>query len=222
MHFLKRILLRMYCYSVTDLKRSALIPTRRSLLSRLKNWDDRESWNAFFETYWKLIYYAAQKAGLGEADCEDVVQETVIYVCRKIPEFKYDPKLGSFKAWLLNLTRWKIRDQHRKKLPQEVTGNVMTEDNADLLDTMTDPHPALEAAWDAEWEKNLFDAAMERVKRKIDPKIFQTFDLYVLQDWPPEKVRKLLHVSSAQVYVAKHRVSNLLKKEMRHLEIHFF
>src|SRR5689334_22820527 len=122
MDFLKRILLRMYCHSVTELKRSALIPTRRSLLSRLKNWDDRESWNAFFETYWKLIYYAAQQAGLSEADCEDVVQETVISVCRKIPEFKYDPKLGSFKSWLLNLTYWRIRDQYRKQLPKKVIG----------------------------------------------------------------------------------------------------
>src|SRR5688572_618544 len=32
------------------------IPTRQSLLSRLRDWDDRESWNDFFETYWKLIY----------------------------------------------------------------------------------------------------------------------------------------------------------------------
>jgi len=222
MDFLKRILLRMYCHSVTEMKRSALIPTRRSLLSRLKNWDDRESWNAFFETYWKLIYYAAQRAGLSEADCEDVVQETVISVCRKIPEFKYDPKLGTFKSWLLNLTYWRIRDQHRKQLPKEIIGNVTTEDDADLLDTMKDPRSALEAAWESEWEKNLFDAAMERVKRKIDPKVFQIFDLYVLQDWPPEKIRTFLKVSSAQVYVAKHRVSSLLKKEMRHLEKNYF
>src|SRR5437016_2589691 len=97
--------------------RSELIPTRKSLLSRLKNWDDRESWNDFFNTYWKLIFFTAQKAGLTEAESQDVVQETVIGVCRKISEFKYDPKVGTFKSWLLRLTFWRIRDQFNKRLP---------------------------------------------------------------------------------------------------------
>jgi RNA polymerase sigma factor (sigma-70 family) len=208
----------MYYDRGTSPKRSHLVPTRQSLLSRLKNWDDRESWNAFFDTYWKLIYYTAQKAGLTEAECQDVVQETVIYVCRKMPQFKYDSKTGSFKAWLLNLTQWRIRDQVRKRLPREER-KITTEDGeTDLLDSIPDP----QTTWDVEWEKNLFDAATERVKRKIDPKLFQIFDLYVLQNWRPEKVRKLLNISSTQVYVAKHRVLSLLKKEMRHLETHFF
>ncbi len=31
------------------------IPTRYSLLSRLQNWDDQESWKDFFDTFWLLI-----------------------------------------------------------------------------------------------------------------------------------------------------------------------
>jgi len=30
------------------------IPTRSSLLSRLKRWDDQEGWRDFFDTYWKV------------------------------------------------------------------------------------------------------------------------------------------------------------------------
>ncbi len=51
------------------------IPTRDSLLSRLKDWNDRDSWKEFFETYWKLIYRTALQAGLNEAEAQDVVQE---------------------------------------------------------------------------------------------------------------------------------------------------
>ena len=54
------------------------IPTRRSLLSRLKDWDNQDSWRDFFNTYWRLIYEFAAKAGLDDADAQDVVQETVI------------------------------------------------------------------------------------------------------------------------------------------------
>src|SRR5918999_6052879 len=95
-----------------------LIPTRDSLLSRLKDRDDQESWQDFFNTYWKLVYGVAMKAGLTDQEAQEVVQETVITVARRIPEFRYDPKVCSFKTWLLNLTRWRIVDQLRKRKPE--------------------------------------------------------------------------------------------------------
>jgi RNA polymerase sigma-70 factor (ECF subfamily) len=96
-----------------------LIPTRASLIQRLKNWRDQASWEEFFETYWRLIYGVATKGGLTDAEAQDVVQETLVAVARHIPDFKYDPVIGSFKAWLLNMTRWRIADQIRKRLPVE-------------------------------------------------------------------------------------------------------
>src|SRR5947207_8795889 len=92
-----------------------LIPTRSSLLSRLKDWQDETSWKDFFDTYWKLIYHAAIKAGLRDSEAEDVVQETVISVMKSMPEFHYEAEGGSFKSWLLNLTAWRIGDQFRKR-----------------------------------------------------------------------------------------------------------
>ncbi|MBI2924817.1 MAG: sigma-70 family RNA polymerase sigma factor, partial [Verrucomicrobia bacterium] len=54
------------------------LSTRRSLITRLKNWDDQEGWREFFQTYWKLIYSVAVKSGLTNEEAEDVVQETVV------------------------------------------------------------------------------------------------------------------------------------------------
>src|SRR6059036_3519090 len=72
-----------------------LIPTRDSLLSRLKDRDDHDSWQDFFNTYWKLVYGVAMKAGLTDQEAQEVVQETVITVSRRIAEFKYDPAICS-------------------------------------------------------------------------------------------------------------------------------
>src|SRR2546426_12491692 len=85
-----------------------LIPTRATLLQRLKDWQDQPSWQEFFDTYWRLIYGVARKAGLTESEAEDVVQETMFSVAKHMPSFKYDPAIGSFKGWLLTLTRWRI------------------------------------------------------------------------------------------------------------------
>src|SRR3954468_23695819 len=92
-----------------------LIPTRATLLQRLKNWQDHSSWQDFFDTYWKLIYGIGRKSGLTEAEAQDVVQETMFSVAKHMPTFKYDPAIGSFKAWLLNMTRWRIIGQFRKR-----------------------------------------------------------------------------------------------------------
>src|SRR5256712_5984717 len=91
------------------------IPTRRSLLTRLKQWDDHESWRDFFNTYWKLVYGVALKSGLTETEAQEVVQETVIAVAKKMHAFKYDPAVGSFKSWLLHITRCRIADQLRRR-----------------------------------------------------------------------------------------------------------
>ena len=92
-----------------------LIPTRWSLIGRLKDWDDQESWRQFFDTYWKLIYGVAMKSGLTHTEAQDVVQETVISVSKNMKDFKADTAFGSFKSWLLNLTRWRITDQVRRR-----------------------------------------------------------------------------------------------------------
>jgi len=93
------------------------LKTRASLLARLKDLDDQRSWTDFYDTYWKLIHAVATKSGLTEAEADDAVQETMIAVAKKMPGFEYKPGKDSFKGWLLQLTRWKITDQFRKRPP---------------------------------------------------------------------------------------------------------
>jgi RNA polymerase sigma factor (sigma-70 family) len=199
-------------------ERGELIPTRRTLLGRLKDCEDQASWKEFFDTYWKLIYTTARKSGLSSAEAEEVVQETVIAVCRNIPKFEYDSAVGSFKTWLLNLTWWRIVDQLRKREP----GAHGRRQKADTTRTATIervPDPAgLNLNWDEEWDRNLLEVAAERVKRQVDPMQYQAFDLYGCQGWTARKVADRLKLNIAQVYLAKHRVSRLIRKELARLE----
>ena len=52
----------------------------------------------------------------------------------------------------------------------------------------------------------------------VNPKQFQMFNFYVLKQWPVQEVDKTLEVSAARVYLAKHRISALVKKEIKKLE----
>jgi DNA-directed RNA polymerase specialized sigma24 family protein len=66
------------------------LATRESLLRRLTDCQDQASWQEFYAMYRDLIWRFALKAGCTESEAEEVVQETVIAVARKLPEFKYD------------------------------------------------------------------------------------------------------------------------------------
>ena len=196
------------------------LPTRQSLLSRLRDLGDNISWQDFFDTYWKLIYSAATKAGLSDAEAQDVVQETVLTVSRQIGEFRYDPARGSFKGWLLQTTRWRILDHLRRRKP-EVQNRLAPADSrqTDVMEQVPDPAAErIEQVWETEWQQNLLDAAMQRIKRQVNPKHYQVFELYALKNWPASKVAATMDVNLAQVHLIKHRIASLVKKEVSRLQ----
>jgi RNA polymerase sigma-70 factor (ECF subfamily) len=76
----------------------------------------------------------------------------------------------------------------------------------------------LNRLWDEEWENNLFQAALAKVKRKVDPEKYQIFDFYVNKGWAPDRVAATFSIPVSQVYLAKHRISELIKEEVSRLE----
>src|SRR5436309_7435069 len=152
------------------MKNSGLIATRRSLVERLANWEDQRRWQEFFDTYWKLIYSAARQSGLTDSEAQEVVQETVITVAKNIDKLKYDPAIGSFKGWLLQITRWRIADQFRKRESGNVKPPRSSDDRATAtIERVPDSRGIdLDAVWERESKENLFESAMVRVKQKIE------------------------------------------------------
>jgi RNA polymerase sigma-70 factor (ECF subfamily) len=203
----------------TDL--TDLLPTRVSLLNRLKNWDDQESWGQFFQSYWKLIYGAAVRSGLNDAEAQDVVQETVIIVAKKMEQFRYDPAVDSFKGWLFYVTRKQIAMQFRRRarertlLGEDRSVGVSSRSSEQIPDSA---ERSAAAIWDEEWERHVFEEAVAKVKQQVNPKHFQMFDLYVCKQWPVQQVAQTLGVPPAQVYLAKHRIAALIKEEVKRLE----
>jgi RNA polymerase sigma factor (sigma-70 family) len=191
-------------------------PTRSSLLVRLKNWGDEESWHEFYQIYEKLIYETALRAGLRSVEAQEVVQETLLSVAKKIAGFDYDPQVGSFKGWLLQITRRRIVDQLRKRKPEASPATAAN--GCSGLEQVSDPVSRLEALWNEEWHQALLDMARAVVKRKVGLKQYRMFDLYVLQQMPLKKVTRTLGVNAAQVYMAKYRITKLLKKEIPNFE----
>jgi RNA polymerase sigma-70 factor (ECF subfamily) len=162
----------------------------------------------------------AFKSGLTETEAEDVVQETMLSVTKVMPDFEYNPAIGSFRGFLLQITRRRIADQFRKRKREilatdfgsdETTGTRPLERVADLVDSK------LMEIWDVEYQRHFLELATERVRRRVNPKHFQLFLLYAKDNWSVEEITKTMEVTAHQVYAANSRISKLIKKELGHL-----
>ena len=178
-----------------------LIPTRATLLGRLKNSQDQSSWQEFFDTYSKLIYGVARKAGMNDVEAQEVLQATMDSVVQQMPTFQYDPAIGSFKGWLLNLTRLQIVSRSlKRRSSSDASGR------------------SVERLWEAEWRNNMTEAAIANVKRRLDPKKYQIYDFCVKKKWSPEKIAPVFGVSAEEAREAVDSITQMIEAELKRLE----
>ncbi len=192
--------------------------TRSTLLRRLKNWDDEQSWSVFVERYGSLIYTFALKAGLTDTEAQDIRQETLIEVTHRIKTFEYNRERGSFKAWLFRLTRWRISNQFQKRHQGvhcvAVSESVLDQQSADSLFA----NAALNETWEQEWREVTLHAAMEKLRKEIPAKHFQVLQGIVQSGWSVSEIARVFRMNRGHVYLLKFRGVARLKAHIARLE----
>jgi len=140
-----------------------------------------------------------------------VQQPLAIVVVGDVAGVPFDPARGTFKSWLLNLTRWRIADQFRRRDPAAAASAPPSDGSPTRTPTVERiPGPDnLAAEWEIEWKRNIVETALARVGRKVKPKHLQIFDLYAMRHWPAGKVARELGVTRVQVYLVTHRPTTL-------------
>src|ERR1043165_1376314 len=148
--------------------------------------------------------------------------------CRPVPArtLKADPAFGSFKSWLLNLTRWRITDQVRRR-GREVRladGGMPPGSGTDSKGTAIEariPDPAgnaFDRIWEDEWEKHVTEAALEKLKQQTSARHYQIFYLHAIKQVAPAKVAETLGINVDQVYLVKHRLTKLFEEAIKEVE----
>jgi RNA polymerase sigma factor (sigma-70 family) len=197
------------------------LSTRSSLLRRVKNESEETKWQLawedFYSIYRPLVIGVARRAGLNAEEAEDVLQDVMGELRRRIQGFEPDRKRGPFKAWLLNLVRWRIKDQIRKR-PVRAEVNTASAPDALHLVAQEPTSDCSEEEWDRAYHQRLLEQALEKVRNKADETQFQIFRICTSQKIKAQKVAETFGVSVVQVYLAKHRVSKLIKREVQRMD----
>ena len=199
-----------------------MVPTRQSLLSRLRDCQDQEGWREFFETYWRLIYRVARGSDLSDLQAQEVVQNTFIYLSRRMPRFQYNREGGSFKSWLRAVTQSRINIYLRAEKGHLVGRHEpfpgSTNEDDDVMGAWPDPAGnRLDEIWQREWEDNLLKTAFRRLRPKVSAQQLLIFRAATFGGLSASQVAEKLDVSVAQIYLARHRVGRLFKAEVRRL-----
>ena len=194
--------------------------TSWTLVARLKNLGDQEAWREFYGLYGRLVLGVALKSGLQREEAEEVVQETMSSVSGHIEEFQADPDRGSFRAWLLQMARWRIQDQVAKRLPRS-NGRHGPDAGTRTATVERVPDPRvvdLDALCDAEWRERLTEEAFKKLQFEVSAQQYQIFHLLVVERKPAAEVARMLGRNVAQIYLTKHRTGRRLQRIVRQLE----
>ena len=196
---------------------NAPLPTTRdSLLTQLRRDPcDQAGWDEFVERYGRHIYRWCRKWKLQDADAEDVTQDILAKLTRKLRAFAYDPS-RSFRGWLKTVAHHAWRDfEEGRRRGKPAAGGSQVQELMLTLEAREDLAQKLEEAFDLE----LLEAAKARVRLRVAPHTWEAFCLLALEGLPVAEVAARVHLQVAMVYVAKSKVQKMLQEEIQKLEM---
>src|SRR5262245_817299 len=188
--------------------------TRATLLARLRqDPTDQVAWDAFVERYGRHVYRWCRQWRLQDADAEDVTQDILAKLARKLRDFHYDPS-RSFRGWLKTVAHHAWRDFVDSRPCRAAGGDAHVRVLMQTLEAREDLVQKLAEAFDHE----LLEAATLRVRLRVAPQTWEAFRLVALEGMPVTEVADRVRMQVAMVYVAKSKVQKMLQEEIRNLE----
>ena len=194
----------------------SLPPTRATLLTQLREDPHGQAgWDEFVDRYGRHIYRWCRQWNLQDADAEDVTQDILVKLNRKLRAFAYDPS-RSFRGWLKTVAHHAWRDFHDgRRRARRAAGDDQVQELMLTQEAREDLAQKLEEAFDLE----LLEAAKVRVRLRVAPHTWEAFRLLALEDRPAAEVAAAVRMQVAMVYVAKSKVQKMLQEEIRKLEV---
>jgi len=189
--------------------------TSASLLEVLREHPDEDAWKRLVDLYTPLIRHWLASYSVADADVEDLVQETLTVLIRRIPGFYRQPRPGSFRRWLRSITVNCLRDFWKKRRfrPMATGGS----DFQQILEQLSDDDSGLSRQWDEEHDRHVTQRLLEMIRPHFTETTWQAFHRVSIGGESPDKVAADLGMTVNAVFIAKSRVLSRLRQEGRGL-----
>ena len=189
--------------------------TSLSLLEHLQQSPNDSAWQRLVDFYTPLIRTWLRRYALLDQDIDDLVQEVLAIVVRKMPEFRRKAQTGAFRRWLRTITVNCLRGFWRsQRFRPKIAGNAGF---VQVLDQLEDANSALSKLWDKEHDEHVARRLLEMIRPRFEPKTWLAFQRVALEAVPVDQVASELGMSANAVFIAKSRVVHLLRQEAQGL-----
>lgn len=191
-----------------------MIATQHSLVARLKENPSDSDWERFYRLYERPILAVAAARGLSEADCQDVLQETMVRMCRHgfaryDPTRRFTPFLfGIAKDCTLDALRRRARRSSRE-LPMEDSKAMSPNQPRDPADRALSPADTAEIHGQLALVGVVLEFLLEQ--RTFAPKTVQMFKALAFEQRSPNDVAITFATSRGNVDQAKSTVLRKLR-----------
>jgi len=193
------------------------LETRPTLLERARDLQDQAAWEELCRAYLPLIHGYARQRGCSEAMAADVVQETLLTLARKLPEFEYDRDKGQFRSYLLTIVTNHIRTAFRRERRYVELDSGEEEGEAASARIPAPEQPPPGDNWDRQWDINLYRLALGAVRERVDATVFESFVRYGIRREPAAEVAADLDCTINAIYQHRNRLVRMLSSEVAQL-----
>jgi RNA polymerase sigma-70 factor (ECF subfamily) len=174
--------------------------------------DDDAAWQRFDTRYRPMLQNWLRRYCLQPHDADDLVQQALAVVVRELPHFEYDPRRGTFPAWLRAILNNRLREFWRSRKARPVaTGNSAFNDW--MLTELVDQRNDAGRVWDREHARHVARRFLARVEPDCSPTTWQAFRR-VMEGEKAADVAAELGISVNAVYLARSSVLRRLRLEM--------
>ena len=149
--------------------------TPMSLLERLGRPEVHSAdWDRLIAVYSPLLRSWLSRHSLQGADADDLVQEVLTVLVKKMPQFRHGGKEGSFRAWLRSILVYQVRYFYRQRQGRPHTAGP--HDPSGPLCELEDSGSELSRRWDAEHDRHVVGRLLEIIKPEFTPATWQAFE----------------------------------------------
>jgi RNA polymerase sigma-70 factor (ECF subfamily) len=189
--------------------------TGSTFLVLLRDPSSPDGWRNFVARYGPRIFAWCQRWSVQPADAENVTQEVLLKLVRRLPSFTYDPAKGGFRAWLKTVTRNALNDyREAQQRGQAGTGSSAV---VDLLLNAASREDLLEH-FQREFDLELLDEAKARTELQVSRRDWRIFQALAIEGRTGAEVAAELGMKPFAVFKAKSRVQQVLAVEVARLK----
>lgn len=182
--------------------------TSLSLLERVRDAGDGDAWSQLVAIYKPMLKGWLRQRGMQEAEADDMTQDVMCVLLRKLPSFRHSGRTGAFRHWLRSVLTNRLREHFRESKAEPSVQAAFMEDVGELEDDAS----RLTDQWNLEHDRHVVSRLLDHVRPRFHEQTWQAFHMQMFDRTAPAEVADRLSMTLGAVYMARNRVLRTLRE----------